>query len=163
MTADRPEFVDSVNHDVDGDEVKLNLYNANHGKVPRTGGPYRDDIEMEQAELMRAKAENRDPDFDNPPPSAGTVLVPASQLVERDVDKSHFTDTVKIVNEPVESVVVEIPETEPDPTQVDWDNNMDKVNALRGGVEYQELLERSNKPDPEPSDEPKETDFSSDV
>ena len=142
MTTESPEYANSNNHDTSGDELVVNLYDANHGKTPRTGGPYRDDVEREQAELIRAKFENRDPDFDNPPASAGTVLVTKSQLVERDTDKSHYSDTLDVVNEPVASYVAEVPEHPADPTQPDWDNNMDQVNALDAGLRMQELREK---------------------
>lgn len=147
----------------ENNEVSIDLYNANHGKAPRTGGPYRDDIEQEQAELWRAKMENRDPDFDNPPASAGTVLVPKSQLVERDTDKSHFSDAVEVTNEPVATIVVDASDPfkgDPDPAQANWDNDMSKVNALQGGVLFQELTEKNNTADKEPADT---LDFEKDV
>lgn len=150
-----PEYQNSVNHDVDGDQVTVKLYDANKGKAARTGGPYRDEVEREQAEIQRAKVEGREPDLDNPPPSAGTVLVPESQLTERDVDKSHFADTVKIENEPVTSYVADTSDPfkgDPDPRQVDWDNDADKVKALEGGLALQELEKKNNIPDPEPQD-----------
>lgn len=147
-----PEHEQSVNHDVNDDgEVTVNLYDANKGRVPRTGGPYLDEVQAEEAERRRAKLENREPDLDNPPPYVGTRLVPASQLVERDVDKSHYSDAIPIENEPVTSYVAEFPEDKVDPTQANWDNDMDKVNALRGAQEYQELVEKNNVPDPEPT------------
>lgn len=117
----------------------VDLYDANLGKTPRTGGPYRDDIEKEQAELTRAKFENRDPDFDNPGPSAGTMLVTKGQLVERDTDKSHFSDSVEVVNEPVISYEVQEWVNEPDPTQPDFDNDMTRVAALEAGQRLDEL------------------------
>lgn len=153
MTAESPEYQNSVNHTVEGDTVKVDLYDANKGKAPRTGGPYRDEIEAEQAELMRAKAEGRDPDFDNPGPYAGTQLVPASQLTETDVDKRHFADTVKLENEPVVSVEVQQPVYEADPAQADWDNDTSKLDALRAGTEYNDLVAKNNTPDPEPKDQ----------
>lgn len=151
MTAQDPEFQNSVNHEVNGDEVRVNLYDAQKGRVPRTGGPYLDEIQAEEAERRRAKAEGREPDLDNPGPYAGTALVTASQLPERDVDKSHYAETLPIENEPVASYVVDFPESKADPGQADWDNDMDKVNALRGAQEYQALVEKNNVPDPEPT------------
>jgi len=46
----------------------------------RDGGPYLDQVECERAEVLRAKVEDREPDFDNPPPVAGTPLVTGAQL-----------------------------------------------------------------------------------
>jgi hypothetical protein len=120
-------------------ETKVDLYNANHGKSARTGGPYLDDVQQEQDEIQRAKREGREPDLDNPPASVGTVLVPKSALVERDTDKSHFTDRVEVENEPVDSYVVPAPENKADPTQADWDNDSSKVAALEGAKRYEEL------------------------
>lgn len=141
-------------------ETRVDLYNANHGKSPRTGGPYLDDIQAEDAERRRAKIEDREPDLDNPPADVGTVLVPKSALVERDTDKSHFSDRVEVVNEPVDSYVVPAEENKPDPTQPDWDNDSTKVAALEASQRYDELKEKaeakqvSETPvaDPNPSD-----------
>ena len=58
-------------------------FNANDGVFGRTGGPYLD-VEQDKAEeRRRATLENREPDFDNLPASAGTLLVPADVLVQR--------------------------------------------------------------------------------
>jgi hypothetical protein len=145
-----------MNHSTDGDQLTVDLYDANKGKSKRTGGPYRDEIEAEQAELIRAKMENRDPDFDNPGPYAGTRLVPKSQLTERDVDKSHFADTLEVENEPVTSYVADTTDGfkgDPDPKQADWDNDGSKVTALQSGLLMQELENKNKTPDPEPTDE----------
>lgn len=60
---------------------KQALYNANDGLTGRSGGPYLDQKEMEDAEVLRAKAEGRKPDLDNPPASAGVLLVTGSWLL----------------------------------------------------------------------------------
>lgn len=57
------------------------LYNANDGLTGRDGGPYLDEEEARLAESRRAIAENREPDYDNPPASAGIVLLTAGQLL----------------------------------------------------------------------------------
>lgn len=57
------------------------LYNANDGLTGRDGGPYLDLEEDRLAEERRARVEGRKPDLDNPPASAGTVLVTAGQLL----------------------------------------------------------------------------------
>lgn len=140
-----PDF--SVDHldanktvDDDGTQT-VDLYIASHGRSPRTGGPYADDIEREKAEEIRAKMENREPDYDNPPATAGTLLVPKSKLVERDVDKSHISETIEVTTKPVDSYTVPVEENEPDPTQAAWDNDMSKVNALEAAARYDELTE----------------------
>lgn len=114
--------------------VTVDLYDAAEGKQARSGGPYLDQIEREQAERRRAKLEGREPDLDNPPAVAGTVLVTKGQLVERDTDKSHFTDAVEVTVEPVDSFEVQQPITEPDPTQADWDNDSDKLKGLQAAA-----------------------------
>ena len=147
MTAESPEYVNSPNHEVDGDTLKVNLYDANQGKLPRDGGPYLDEIEREQAEILRAKREGREPDLDNPPPSTGTVLVTKSQLTERSTDKSHYADTVEVVNGPVASYEAEKPVHEADPTQPDWDNDMSKVTALEAGLKMEQLKSETKSSD----------------
>jgi hypothetical protein len=156
MTVESPEYANSQNHDIDGDKLVVKLYDANKGKTPRTGGPYLDEVQAEQAEIQRAKVEGREPDLDNPGPTASTVLVPASQLTERDVDKSHYADTLAIENEPVTTYVADTSDPflgEPDPRQADWDNDSDKIKALQGGVLMQELEAKNNTPDPEPKND----------
>jgi hypothetical protein len=158
-----PEHADSINHDVDGEDVVVKLYDANKGKMPRTGGPYLDEVQAEQAEINRAKREDREPDLENVPPYTGTVLVPASQLTERDVDKSHYSEFLPIENEPVATYVAEKPTSEPDPTQAAWDNDSQKVAALEASVRFNELVEKNNKPDTEPVIEDHEYDPNKEV
>jgi len=57
------------------------LYNANDGVTGRDGGPYLDLVEVEQAEKRRAVVEDREPDFDNPPSTAGIQLNSAAQML----------------------------------------------------------------------------------
>lgn len=121
------EDTTSVDTHQDGDAVTVDLYDANKGKAPRSGGPYLDEIEAEKAEIRRAKVEGREPDLDNPPAIVSTQLVPKSMLRETDTDKSHFSDAVEVVNEPVDSYKVEAPVNEPDPTQHDFNNDYDQV------------------------------------
>lgn len=147
MTINPDYNVDSldVNKDVDDEGTStVHLYNAAVGKTPRTGGPYLDDVEREEAEKRRAKIEDREPDLDNPPATAGTLLVPKSALVERDVDKSHMSDSVEVTVDPVDSYEVPVEKAEPDPTQVDFDNDMTKLNVLAAGKQLEELS--SNQP-----------------
>jgi hypothetical protein len=124
---------------VDEETKTVDLYDANKGKVARTGGPYLDEIEAEKAEERRAKLEDREPDLENPPATVSTRLVPKSQLVERDTNLSHVSEFVEVENEPVTTIEVVTPKTEPDPTQVDFDNNYDNLNALRAGQELAQL------------------------
>ena len=59
----------------------VKLYNVNDGVTGRDGGPYMDQVDAIQAEIQRAKVEGREPDLDNPPATAGQVLVTGSQLL----------------------------------------------------------------------------------
>lgn len=153
MTTESPEYANSANHTTnENDELVVELYDANQGKTPRTGGPYLDEVEREQAELIRSRRENRDPDFDNPPASAGTVLVTKSQLVERDTDKSHFSDTLEVQNKPVASYVAQQWVDESDPTQPDFDNDMSRIAALDAGLRMQELSDKAKNQDVKPSE-----------
>lgn len=61
-------------------EEKRKLYNP-HSIVKRDGGPYLDEVERENAEIIRAAKEGRKPDLENPGPTAGTPLLTAAGLV----------------------------------------------------------------------------------
>lgn len=63
----------------DTEDVKF--YNAQDGVRGRDGGPYADQVDAQQREIQRAKAEGREPDLDNPPPFVGTQIV-TSAFVE---------------------------------------------------------------------------------
>jgi hypothetical protein len=60
----------------------IDLYIAADGLTGRDGGPYLDQEERRIAEERRAVVEDREPDLENPPATAGTVLVTASQLLD---------------------------------------------------------------------------------
>jgi hypothetical protein len=71
-------------HPASGDKVadtkETNLFNPHDNLTGRDGGPYLDLVERERAEVLRAKVEDREPDFDNAPAVAGTPLVTGPQL-----------------------------------------------------------------------------------
>src|SRR5690349_12453843 len=62
-------------------EKVVALFNANDGLSGRDSGPYLDLEEAREAEVRRARVENRKPDLDNPPASAGRVLLTGKQVV----------------------------------------------------------------------------------
>lgn len=70
---------------VQGTDGNVPLYNPNDGLHGRTGGPYLDELELKEAEIRRAAAENREPNFDNMAGSAGVRLVTAEQLASATV------------------------------------------------------------------------------
>jgi hypothetical protein len=123
--------------------TEVGLYNAQEGLVTRSGGPYLDDLERENAEVKRARIEGREPDLVNPGPHVGTLLVTKDQLVERDASRSHGLAMGTEPNvEPMETYEPEKPvQGEPDPRQKDWDNdtqtyrgNWDNDTQTDGGV-----------------------------
>lgn len=59
------------------------LFNPNDGLTGRDGGPYLDIEEAKTAERRRAVLENREPDLENPPATAGIQLVTAAQLIHQ--------------------------------------------------------------------------------
>lgn len=59
---------------------KVPLYNVHAGVTRRVGGPFLDELELEQAEVRRAVIEGREPDFKNNAGSAGVPLVTAAEL-----------------------------------------------------------------------------------
>jgi len=142
--------------DVKKDETKLELYDANQGLMKRSGGPYLDEMEAVKAEERRAVVEDRDPDLDNPGPYAGTVLVPKQYLVEKDNDHSHAAlgGHVELEHDPV--MVVDIPEEkdEADPTQVDFDNDQQKVAIMKAAADYKDAEKRAGVKGPSTSTPP---------
>jgi hypothetical protein len=112
-------------------EVKL--YNVQEGLHGRGPGMYSDREEQIAAEKRAALVEGREPDFDNLPPTAGTVLVTAEQLVAAStvnapsyLDSQERADVAQAMVDaaPVEHVaVVEVPDEEeveepaPEPTE----------------------------------------------
>lgn len=73
------------------------LYNANDGLTGRDGGPYLDEEEARLAEQRRARVEGREPDYDNPPATAGIQLNTADRMihtveVNRPSQQHTFTD-----------------------------------------------------------------------
>lgn len=61
-------------------EEKVDLFNPHAGLTGRDGGPYLDQEERRLAEIRRAAIEDREPDFDKAPATAGTPLVTAGEL-----------------------------------------------------------------------------------
>ena len=57
------------------------VYNPNDGLVGRDGGPYLDEVQAEQDEIRRAKAEGRKPDLEHPGANAGIQLSTAGQML----------------------------------------------------------------------------------
>lgn len=60
--------------------MPVDLFNPNDNVTGRDGGPYLDEVEARNAEARRAVVEDREPDFDNPPATAGIPLVTAGRM-----------------------------------------------------------------------------------
>lgn len=88
---------------------KVALYNANDGVVGRDGGPYLDVVEMENAERVRARKEDREPDYDpaSMASTAGINLVPANRLVV------HHNQVGTVINEDAGTTGLFLEETAP--------------------------------------------------
>lgn len=137
----------------------IDLYDANKGLLKRSGGPYLDELERKEAEKRRADVEGREPDLDNPPASVGTLLVPKEYLRETDTDHSAAAlgGYVELEHEPEGVLMVQEDVSEPDPSQVDWDNDHQKVNASQAVAAHEKALNSANPnpgvPDYGPTDE----------
>lgn len=82
--------------DVDGIKqvaVETDFYNAQAGAFGRLPGTYLDEVEAEQAEIVRAAQQDREPDLENPPATAGQPLVVPAQLAPTSLTSvSHSVD-----------------------------------------------------------------------
>lgn len=56
------------------------LFNPNDNVTGRDGGPYLDEVEARSAESRRAVVEDREPDYDNPPATAGIPLLTGGRV-----------------------------------------------------------------------------------
>lgn len=84
------------------------LYNANDGLTGRTGGPYLDIEQAKQAEIQRAKVEDREPNFDTMAASAGIQLVTAKHLINTVAgvnSPSNFDTNVSNEQDAVDAIV----------------------------------------------------------
>jgi hypothetical protein len=61
-------------------EKEVVFFNAQEGVRGRDGGPYGDVVDAEMAETKRAKAEKREPDYENLMPSAANQIVIGQNL-----------------------------------------------------------------------------------
>ena len=88
--------------------VDTNFYNAQDGLNGRPGGVYLDVQQRVEAELLRAQSEDREPDLEVPPASAGTTLVTEDRLVHNPY--SNPSSQVPVVNEvgPISTLPVDI-------------------------------------------------------
>lgn len=58
------------------------LYNANDGLFGRDGGPYLDEEQRRTQEVVNARREDREPDFDNLPLAPGINAVRIAELAQ---------------------------------------------------------------------------------
>lgn len=62
--------------------MAVDLFNPHDGLTGRDGGPYLDEVERRNAETIRAAKEDRKPDYDKAPATAGTPLVTGAVLAQ---------------------------------------------------------------------------------
>lgn len=179
------ESVTTTEVDADGttesQTTDIKFYNQHDGTKGRMPGQYLDRIEQEQAEILRAEAEGREPDLEHPSSTAGTPIVTEDQLPDNAIQQQHVytgEDTV----EPATSVspVAELPvdQTHADvgptfggsvPTEQDAANaelgNVagDPVtggspsNGTLSGVQHKELADNPENANPDYSADPANT------
>lgn len=120
----------------------VSLYNVNDGLTGRDGGPYLDEEMDRNAETVRARIEGREPDYDNPGSTAGTVLVTAGTLLANNgVNNLPSTDNSA---EAKDSAVKAIADSK--------DNNLN-VRATVSAEDYASV-DPDNLPDPSTSTNP---------
>ena len=97
---------DSVDLSNSEDTEFYNIHEGNRGRQP---GEYLDVVERMQAEFRRADVEDREPDFDNPPATAGTPLV-TKAILDTVVNPSSVgnTDDQLVAPEPVSTLPVDL-------------------------------------------------------
>lgn len=81
-TRSKEKTDDSTSENAEVKTETVKLYNINDGVHGRDGGPYLDQVQDRLAEQTRAFVEGREPDYENPLPSVGTVLVSEHGLVQ---------------------------------------------------------------------------------
>lgn len=67
--------------DADNDVKTRDLYNANDGVFGRQGGPYLDEVEQLQHEILQSAREGKKPDLDNPRSYPGIQLKTLNQQI----------------------------------------------------------------------------------
>lgn len=77
---------------------EVTLYNPHAGLTGRDGGPYLDQVERIEAEKRRAFVEDREPDLDNAPATAGTPLVTGGQLLNMAASPSNSNPSQEAAN-----------------------------------------------------------------
>lgn len=76
------------------------FWNAQDGIRGRDGGPYADEADARTREILRAKAEGREPDLDSPPPFVGNQLR-TSRTIE---DNTYSNPSMLNAPGPVEAI-----------------------------------------------------------
>ena len=114
------------------------VYNPNAGLRPRVGGPYLDNLELEESERRRAIVEGRKPDYKNMAGTAGVPLMTAGQVANLHGGDPALADFIddnkdnpKLGPTPVGEVAfhgtnIDVVETSLDETKQrrEWDNSV---------------------------------------
>lgn len=140
---------------------KVNVYNPNTGLGKRVGGPFADELELEEAERRRAIMERRDPDYSDMAGSAGVPLFTAgmmanafgggqpavAQMIEGNADNDKLGPTpvtqVDLVGANVTEEILEVKEQE---DRIRQEGNNDVVTSHDNpGVVFAAPVENSGR------------------
>ena len=114
--------------------VDTDFYNPFDGTKGRAGGVYLDVEERNNAEILRAQSEGRDPDLDNAPAVAGTPLVTEAHRVDNSYSNpsSQAVAPVKEVD-PVSTLPVTVPPTALPEDQIDRSAEVQAAKETEAG------------------------------
>lgn len=105
----------------------VDLYNANDGLFGRDGGPYLDQEQRRAQEVVNAKREEREPDFDNLPLTPGIAAVRLVELVQGHTSfrlaGQEELDVTKVTAEPVGKAAANVNEVAPEDDEIKVDLN----------------------------------------
>lgn len=93
--------------EVESQTVDTKFYNQHDGTTGRLPGQYLDEIERNQAEVLRAKAEGREPDLNNPGSTAGTPIVTEGSLTDNSINHRDLIDEDAPTAQPVQTLPVD--------------------------------------------------------
>ena len=128
-------------------EGTVNLYNPHDGLTGRDGGPYLDNEERRLAEIRRAAIEDREPEFDKAPATAGTPLVTGPELMRMvnpaSTPSQYGTDpagvTVDILADSDESPVVAFSQREKTDDELEAEKKASEPNPANPTIVSQDI------------------------
>lgn len=106
--APKPQTTPETQAEETSGEETRDYYLAQDGVTGRDGGPYLDQVEREVAEVHRARAEDREPDLENPGPTAGTVLTTKPEHNPASNPSTAYQDTSTGTNPELQSLTLPV-------------------------------------------------------